>query len=253
MVSLNAMMVTVGSPAVLNGREGRLALAEFYCALLGMQVIREDWLKIAKDANSAFQVVLDEDGWSDLRPPRWPDPEYPQQVHFDIFADIEAAGKLVVAMGAVVLRDEGEHRVYADPAGHPFCLYADPSAADERGPGVIGRVVFDCFSRRALADFYGGLFGVDRRLEDSPERVVLALDDERYPDFAFQHAVFVQARWPDPAYPAQMHVDYRFGEESEAARERAERLGAIRLPKLSDTEIYADPAGHPFCMDRAVV
>jgi len=110
-------------------------------------------------------------------------------------------------------------------------------------------LVFDCFSPRSLAAFYEGFLGVRKRLEDSPERVVLSLDDERYPDFAFHHAQFVAARWPDPAYPAQLHVDYHgFGGERQAAVERAERLGAMRLPKLADTEIFADPAAHPFCI-----
>lgn len=37
--------ITIGAPAVLNGKKGRLELAAFYCALLDMQVVREDWLK----------------------------------------------------------------------------------------------------------------------------------------------------------------------------------------------------------------
>ncbi|MEX1008023.1 MAG: VOC family protein [Acidimicrobiia bacterium] len=60
--------------------------------------------------------------------------------------------------------------------------------------------------------------------------------------------VVVAARWPDPAYPAQLHVDFRFTHGTHSAQERAERFGAIRLPKLADTEIYADPSGHPFCL-----
>ncbi len=83
-VDLIQMTVTVGAPAVLDGREGRWVLADFYCALLGMEVIRQDWLKIAKDPDSAFQLALDGDGWSDQRPPRWRDPEHPQQMHLDV-------------------------------------------------------------------------------------------------------------------------------------------------------------------------
>ncbi len=224
-------------------------LADFYCALLGMEVIREDWLKIAKSADAPFHLALDGDGWSDERPPRWGDPEHPQQLHLDlVVGDVHAAGRLVEAMGGRLLQDGLTHRVYADPAGHPFCLYAEASAGDERGPGDVARVVVDCFSPRHVSTFYEGLLQVARRIEDAPGRVVLALDDARYPDFAFQHAVFLAPRWPDRAFPAQLHLDLRFGDGRDAAIARAERLGGIRLPKLGDSEIFADPAGHPFCL-----
>jgi hypothetical protein len=61
-------------------------------------------------------------------PPDWPDGS-PQQVHLDLHVDdIEAAHAKAVALGARLLRaadDRGAaegHQVYADPAGHPFCL-----------------------------------------------------------------------------------------------------------------------------------
>lgn len=248
-VGLIQMTVTVGAPPVLDGKEGRWVLADFYCRLLGMEVIRQDWLKVAKAPDSAFHLALDGDGWSDQRPPRWGDPEHPQQMHLDVLVpDVGVAGRLAVDSGARLLKDGDGHRVYADPAGHPFCLYADASAGGEGGSGTVGRVVFDCYSPRHLAAFYEGLLEIDRRAEDRPERVVLDLDDDRYPDLAFQHAVFAAARWPDPAYPAQLHLDLPFGDGRDAAVRRAERLGAIRLPKLADTEIFADPAGHPFCL-----
>ena len=241
---LQAMTITISSPEVLNGKEGRRELAAFYCELLGMQVVSEGWLRIATDETSALRFALDGDGWSDLRPPRWRDPEHPQQMHLDIqVPDLDGAGELIVGMGGRLLEDFGDYRVYADPAGHPFCL--DPGGT---GGAIVTRLVFDCFSPRSLATFYEGLLGVHDRPEDTPERVELALGDDRFPNFLFQHAQFVAARWPDPAYPAQMHVDLRFEEGAQAAAERAEGLGAIRLPKLADTEILADPAGHPFCL-----
>jgi Glyoxalase-like domain len=56
--------------------------------------------------------------------PRWPDPAYPQQFHLDVTVhEIEAAGQGALALGATRLDGEGENwRVYADPAGKPFCL-----------------------------------------------------------------------------------------------------------------------------------
>lgn len=246
---IKQMVITIGAPASLNGIEGRRELAAFYGALLGMEIVDEGWLRIAKSKTSALQLALDSDGWSDQRPPKWPDPDFPKQMHLDIaVSDLGVAAELVTRSGGTELFDGGHWRVYSDPAGHPFCIFPEAGAGDDRGPGSLARLVIDCFSPRSLATFYEGLLGVEKRSADSPEEVVLALDDHRYPDFAFQHGQFVAPRWPDPAYPAQMHLDLRFDSGPDAAVARAERFGAIRLPKLADTEIYADPAGHPFCL-----
>jgi hypothetical protein len=60
-------------------------------------------------------------------PPDWPNGA-PQQVHLDLHVDDPAkAHEQAMRLGARVLqsddltRDEG-HQVYADPAGHPFCI-----------------------------------------------------------------------------------------------------------------------------------
>lgn len=91
-------------------------------------------------------VEASDDAWHDVRvpgmpdisiqhapghvPPQWPDGP-PQQVHLDFHVDdIAAAHAHAVSVGARVLapehgpdpsRDSG-FQVYADPAGHPFCL-----------------------------------------------------------------------------------------------------------------------------------
>lgn len=100
------------------------ALASFYAALLGMRIIREDWMVVAKDEHSLPRLAFDE--IPDYRPPRWPDPEHPQQVHLDIHVDdAEAAHELALSLGATRLPAMGGScPVYADPAGHPFCLCA---------------------------------------------------------------------------------------------------------------------------------
>lgn len=97
------------------------ALAEFYCALTGMTVTDEDadWIDIEGGGKSvSFQLAPDH------LPPQWPDPEHPQQLHLDIAVDdVDTAHPQVLALGAVLLDDGPERfRVYADPAGHPFCL-----------------------------------------------------------------------------------------------------------------------------------
>ena len=59
-------------------------------------------------------------------PPSWPDPSTPVQQHLDFFVDdLAAAGARVVAAGATRYdtQPNAEHcLVFADPAGHPFCL-----------------------------------------------------------------------------------------------------------------------------------
>jgi predicted enzyme related to lactoylglutathione lyase len=104
-------------------------LAEFYAELLGGQVVVDpenpDWVEVRgfEGTPLAFQRA------PDYRPPEWPGQQMPQQVHLDFDVDdIEADEKRVLELGATVLertdqlRPEANWRVYADPAGHPFCL-----------------------------------------------------------------------------------------------------------------------------------
>jgi len=50
----------------------------------------------------------------------------PQQMHLDVMVeDVEAAAPRVLALGA--RRLDGD--VFADPAGHPFCLIRRPAWA----------------------------------------------------------------------------------------------------------------------------
>ncbi len=104
-------------------------LAEFYAQLLGGRVVVDpddpDWVDVVgfEGTPLAFQRV---DGY---RPPAWPGQEHPQQFHLDFDVDdIEADEQRVLELGATVLErtdqlhQDANWRVYADPAGHPFCL-----------------------------------------------------------------------------------------------------------------------------------
>ena len=96
-------------------------LARFYSELLGLPVTRVDgdWVDIGDGpVRVSFQHAPDH------QPPRWPDPGFPQQIHLDIgVSDIDAAEAKVLALGATRLPStEPGFRIYADPAGHPFCL-----------------------------------------------------------------------------------------------------------------------------------
>jgi hypothetical protein len=146
----------------------------------------------------------------------------------------------VVTTGATRLQAGDLFRVFADPVGHPFCLYASDVAV----PRLV-RIVFDCPSPRALAGFYEVVLGMHRVL-DTPERVEIADQDPDTVHLAFQYALGVPPRWMDPRHPAQVHLDL-IHEDVDADRALLERLGAIRLRDMSMHTVWADPAGHPFC------
>ncbi|MFF8959353.1 VOC family protein [Streptomyces sp. NPDC014894] len=64
------------------------------------------------------------------RPPTWPDPDVPQQLHlcFDVVgADLDEAEARLLELGAGRpdhQPNEDRWRVLTDPAGHPFCIIA---------------------------------------------------------------------------------------------------------------------------------
>ncbi|AMW08315.1 glyoxalase [Streptomyces qaidamensis] len=105
-------------------------LAAFYQSLLGGTVNRPDRRWALSDAwatlHPASGVVLAFQRAAAYRPPRWPDPAGPQQFHLDFaVADLDRTEEQVLARGATVLdagTDGRSWRIYADPAGHPFCL-----------------------------------------------------------------------------------------------------------------------------------
>ena len=97
----------------------------FWAAVLGGTVERsDDWHSVRTpggDAVVAVQLAPDH------QQPDWPDGA-PQQIHLDLFVDdIAASHAEVLGLGARLLQDADHSQaegfvVYADPAGHPFCL-----------------------------------------------------------------------------------------------------------------------------------
>jgi hypothetical protein len=62
-------------------------------------------------------------------PPDWPDGTPPQQIHLDLWVDdFVAAHDRVMSLRAKLLEpaeavdSDDNFQVYANPAGHPFCL-----------------------------------------------------------------------------------------------------------------------------------
>jgi len=107
--------VTVNAPDAL-------ALATFYAEITG-GVARgtSEWAAVdGPNGAIGFQQV------EDFRPPTWPDGSVPMLLHLEFLVDdLEATGRRVVAAGATRLdfQPNSDHcYVYADPAGHPFCL-----------------------------------------------------------------------------------------------------------------------------------
>jgi len=103
-----------------------VSLADFYARLL-------DWAPEGEPAKDAEWVTLRGPGGgvgiafqrdTDYAPPTWPSPQRPQMLHLDMnVADATAAHERAVRLGAAVLDDHNRgFVVYADPAGHPFCL-----------------------------------------------------------------------------------------------------------------------------------
>lgn len=132
---------------VLDTTDAR-ALAEFYRQLLGLQYPRgqepqsadqpdpaSDWLVLRDSTGTnrlAFQQV------AKLPKATWPEGPIPQQLHLDLsvptMQEFNAQHERALALGARVLRDRSDDpqeplRVYADPAGHPFCIFVDARAA----------------------------------------------------------------------------------------------------------------------------
>ncbi|MEU6897210.1 VOC family protein [Streptomyces virginiae] len=116
---------------VLDCPEPRV-LADFYRSLLGGDVDRPDrrwsldgdWSTL----HTPTGLVLAFQRATDHVPPKWPDPSRPQQFHLDLgVPDLDRAQEEVLAAGGTLLdgSDARGWRVYADPAGHPFCLVRD--------------------------------------------------------------------------------------------------------------------------------
>jgi hypothetical protein len=133
---------------VLDGTDVR-ELAEFYRQLLGLQYrpgdeppspgepdpAGQDWL-VLRDAAGAVRLAFQQ--VAELPQTTWPDNTVPQQLHLDLCVttadDLGAADERALSLGARLLYDRSDDpeeplRVYADPAGHPFCIFLGPPPA----------------------------------------------------------------------------------------------------------------------------
>jgi Glyoxalase-like domain len=137
---------------------------------------------------------------------------------------------------------------------------------DEQAFPVIRQTVLDTTGPRRLAEFYRQLFGLRYRPGDEPPAP--GQPDPRGQDWlvlknpadgaalAFQKVEELpEATWPDGPVPQQLHLDTTVptAADLDVQHERALALGARLLKDRSDDpeeplRVYADPAGHPFCI-----
>jgi hypothetical protein len=138
--------------------------------------------------------------------------------------------------------------------------------AEKHGFPELRQVVLDATDPRALAEFYRQLLDLHYRPGDEPPTD--GGDDVRGQDWlvlrdsaggnrlAFQHVDRLEAStWPEDSVPQQLHLDLTVStaEDLLAQHSRAIDLGAKLLyDRFVDPEeplrVYADPAGHPFCI-----
>jgi catechol 2,3-dioxygenase-like lactoylglutathione lyase family enzyme len=130
----------------------------------------------------------------------------------------------------------------------------------------LRQVVLDSTDARALAEFYRELLGYSYRPGDEPPAAgepdpkgqdwLVLRDPGGSPGLAFQQvAELPEATWPSVAVPQQLHLDMTVPspQELDAQHERALALGArLLFDRFDDPDeplrVYADPAGHPFCI-----
>ena len=129
-----------------------------------------------------------------------------------------------------------------------------------------GAVVLDCTDARQLAEFYRRLLGLAYRAGDEPPAIgepdprgqdwLVLVDPDTGSRLAFQNvAELPESIWPETGIPQMLYLDLTVETiaELEVQHARALELGArMRLDRSNDPDeplrVYADPAGHPFCI-----
>lgn len=102
------------------------AESRFWAGVLdGIVDAEDDWHMVVVEGEPKIGVQLA----PNHVPPDWPDGMPQQQIHLDLWVDdLGPAHERVMSLGARVLKpaqdvDSSDNfQVYADPAGHPFCL-----------------------------------------------------------------------------------------------------------------------------------
>jgi catechol 2,3-dioxygenase-like lactoylglutathione lyase family enzyme len=132
---------------------------------------------------------------------------------------------------------------------------------------ILRQTVLDTTDPRASAEFWRQLLGWPYRPGDEPPAA--GEPDPRGEDWlvlrapgdgvglAFQRTdVLPRATWPEGPVPQQLHLDLTLPDKAslDAQHERVLSLGGTLLDDARQDDpqeplrVYADPAGHPFCL-----
>jgi len=127
---------------VLDSRDARRS-AEFWRKLLGLiyrpgheppaegadDPAGRDWLNLRAADGTAYLAIQQVE---ELPASTWPSHDVPQQLHLDLSVPdkdaLDRAHELVLQLGGSLRFDRSDDaleplRVYADPDGHPFCIF----------------------------------------------------------------------------------------------------------------------------------
>lgn len=120
------MTTTLG--ALVLGTPDPPALADFYRALLGWEVVERgpEWVRLRAPEQERPGLSFQRE--ADHTPPVWPPRAGTQQMqaHLDLQVDdLAAETERACALGATLEEHQPQKdvRVLRDPHGHPFCLF----------------------------------------------------------------------------------------------------------------------------------
>ncbi|HMG31354.1 MAG TPA: VOC family protein [Jiangellaceae bacterium] len=208
-------------------------LAGFWAAALGLSPANGDDGSIRLDGDRTSQQV-----WVD------PVPE-PKSVKHRVHLDVDV-GNIdgLQDLGATVVRPPGEDRawwVMADVEGGEFCAFVRDGRSSL--PGRLYEIVVDCADPYAQADWWAGVFGVERERE--PREHFAALEGGQALPFDF--LCFVPVPEPKRA-KNRIHWDV-VTPDLPGLLARGARV--LREPDDEITwHVLADPEGNEFCAFR---
>jgi catechol 2,3-dioxygenase-like lactoylglutathione lyase family enzyme len=143
---------------VLDTTDAR-TLAEFYRQLFGLEYRAgdeppapsqpdpqgSDWLVLRNPHGGPQLAFQQTDG---VRPSTWPDAAVPQMLHLDTVVatrdELQIHRDRALALGATELLDRTDDQneplyVFADPGGHPFCIFVDDPRIKRQRPAWQSR------------------------------------------------------------------------------------------------------------------
>ncbi|WP_222719744.1 VOC family protein [Actinokineospora xionganensis] len=117
-------------------------------------------------------------------------------------------------------------------------------------------ITLDCADPEELAEFYRQATEFEPHPKSDSDFAGLTRADGLF--LGFQRVDgYRPPRWPAQTVPQQVHLDFAV-DDLDAAEARLLELGATKLdhqpldhqPGLDNWRVFADPAGHPFCLTR---